>query len=378
LPPKDKPSWNGGPEMTRSSRIILAAVAAAAALAAGAAVPALLARPAATAQDFMPAADASTTIYACLTSGHTLARVRVNRPPACPAGTVPVQWQGQAGQRVPSPSPRATSPSPSPTSTSATPHPSPTATSPSPGRSATGVACVTSAHNGNCGPYDYPPISNSNGYTTYDGNNMWGCGPNTNTTSCGPQTLTAYDPGNWSATSTQANGNTAVLTYPNVQQVFTKTTDTDPDISAFASITSDFTETMNPQPGTDAEAAYDLWLSNTSGPNEIMIWVDNVGRGSGGAQQIGTATIDGQAFTVYQYGGGEVIFSLDQNEQSGTVDILATLKWLQGHRLVSAGANLGQVDFGFEICSTGGKPEKFAVSRYTLTSACGSAGGCSG
>jgi Glycosyl hydrolase family 12 len=239
---------------------------------------------------------------------------------------------------------------------------------------------VTSAHSGSCGAYNYPPISNSNGYTTYVANDMWSCGPDTDTTSCGPQTLTAYDPGNWSVTSTQASGNTAVLTYPNVQQLFTKTTNTDPALSAFASITSDFTETMNPQAGTDAEAAYDLWLGNTSGPNEVMIWVDNVGRGSGGARQIGTATIGGQAFTVYQYGSGdgEIIFSLDQNEQSGTVDILATLKWLQGHGLASAGAQLGQVDFGFEICSTGGKPEKFAVSRYTLTSTCGPAGGCSG
>jgi len=260
-----------------------------------------------------------------------------------------------------------------PASTSAAPQPSATGSSPSPGQSPTRAACVTSAGNGNCGPYPYRPISNSNGYTTYVGNNMWSCGNG----GCGPQTLTAYDPGNWSATSTQASGNTAVLTFPNVQQIFTKTTNTDPTISAFASITSDFTETMTPQVGTDAEAAYDLWLSNPSGPREVMIWVDNVGRGSGGAQQIGAATIGGQAFTVYRY-GGEIIFSLDRNEQSGTVDILATLKWLQGHGLVSAKAGLAQVDFGFEICSTGGKPEKFAVSRYTLTSRCGPTGGCFG
>ena len=147
-------------------------------------------------------------------------------------------------------------------------------------------------------------------------------------------------PGHWSATSTQASGNTAVLTYPNVQQVFTKTGNTAPAISAFDSIASDFTETMNPHAGTGAEAAYDLWLSNPSGPNEIMIWVDNVGRGSGGAQQIGTAMIGGQAFTVYQYGGREIIFSLDHNEHSGKVNILATLKWLQRHRLISSTAGL--------------------------------------
>jgi hypothetical protein len=352
--------------MTRSSWIILAAVAAAAALVAVVVVPALRAKPTATDRAATPAVAMGTTFYACLTARHTLVKVSVTTPPACPVGTVPVHWQGQAGSPVPSPTASPTS------------KPAAAGQSSAAGPSPTGAACVTSAHSGNCGPYGYRPISNSNGYTTYVGNNMWGCGPDTNTTSCGPQSITAYDPGNWSATSTQANGNTAVLTYPNVQQVFTKTTDTDPAISAFASITSDFAETMNPQAGTDAEAAYDIWLSNTSGPNEIMIWVDNVGRGSGGAQQIGTATIGGQAFTVYQYKGGEVIFSLDHNEQSGTVDILATLKWLQGHGLVRPGAQLGQVDFGFEICSTGGKPEKFAVSRYTLTSTCGSAGGCFG
>jgi hypothetical protein len=353
--------------MTRSSWIILAAVAAAAALVATVVVPALRARLTATDRAATPAVAVGTTFYACLTTRHTLVRVSVTTPPACPVGTVPVHWQGQAGQPV-------SSPSASPTGKSA-----PAGSSPTPARSATGAACVTSTHSGNCGPYNYPAISNSNGYTTYAANDMWACGPDTNTTSCGRQTLIAHDPGNWSATSIQASGNTGVLTYPNVQQVFTKTTNTSPAISAFASVTSDFTETMNPQGGTDAEAAYDVWLSNTSGPNEIMIWVDNVGRGrGGGAQQIGTATIGGQPFTVYQHGSGEIIFSLDHNEQSGTVNILATLKWLQGHRLVSAGAGLGQVDFGFEICSTGGKPEKFAVSRYTLTSTCGSAGGCFG
>ena len=319
--------------MTKSSRIVLVAVTAVCVLAVAAAVFAVTAKPAVPARAVPPAAAGGVAF--------------------------PAEREGHAARPILSP---ASSP----------------ASTPGPGSSAskspTGAACVTSAGNGTCGPYGYSPISNSNGFTTYVANNMWACGNG----SCGPQTLAAYQPGNWSVMSTQASGNTAVLTYPNVQQVFTKTTDTDPAFSAFTSITSDFTETMSPQAGTDAEAAYDLWLSHTSGPTEVMIWIDNVGRGSGGAQRIGAATIAGQAFTVYQYRGGEVIFSLNRNEQSGTVDILGALKWLQSHGLASAGAQLGQVDFGFEICSTGGKPEKFAVSRYTLTSTCGPAGGCFG
>jgi Glycosyl hydrolase family 12 len=311
---------------------------------------------------------AAAAAVCALTVGVTVSVLTAEPHAATPAagGTpIPVDGEGHTGR--PARSSSVSPPGPSPA-------PSPTVTSSSPGRSPVGSACVSSAGNGNCGPYAYPPISNSNGYTTYVGNNMWGCGNG----DCGPQKLTAYRPGNWSVVSTQASGNTAVLTYPNVQQVFTKTTNIDPAISAFASITSDFTETMNPQAGVKAEAAYDLWLSNTPGPKEVMIWVDNVGRGSGGAQKFGAATIGGQAFTVYRYGDGEIIFSLDQNERSGSIDILAALKWLQGRGLVSAKAQLGQVDFGFEICSTGGKPEKFAVSRYTLTSSCGPAGGCFG
>jgi hypothetical protein len=38
---------------------------------------------------------------------------------------------------------------------------------------------------------------------------------------CGPQTLTSHGPGNWSVTANQAAGNTAVLTYPDTQQLFT-------------------------------------------------------------------------------------------------------------------------------------------------------------
>ncbi len=98
-----------------------------------------------------------------------------------------------------------------------------------------------------------------------------------------------------------------------------------------------------------------------------MIWVDNAHRGTGGAAQIGTSTFSGQKWTLLQYHGGEIIWSRNANEQSGTVDILAMLRDLQSRGLASSRATIGQIDFGFEICSTGGAPETFLVSRYTLT-----------
>jgi hypothetical protein len=369
--------------MTKLSWIILAAFAAVSAVVAAAVVPALTAKPT------NPAgADtlASTTFYACLTSRHTLTRVSVTTPSTCPAGTVPVQWQGQAGQPVPSPStqptsttavpssPSATQPSSThPTSTSAPP--SPPATTSSASQPPTGAACVTSAGNGNCGPYRYPLISNSNGFNTYVGNNCWadpGC----------KQTVSANSPGDWQVVSTEPAGNTGVKTYPNVQQLFNDwcgagwntCPGSDTPISALSSLRSTYAEATPHNSATIAQFAWDIWLSNTSGPNEIMIWVDNSNRGSGGATQKGSATFGGQPWTLYQYGAGEIIWSLGApgtfaQQGSGTVDLLAMLRDLQARGIVSAGATIGQIDAGWEICSTGGGPETFRVTSYNLLAA---------
>jgi hypothetical protein len=373
--------------MTKLSWIILTAFAAVSALVAAAVVPALTARPTAPA-----GADtaAETTFYACLTSRHALTRVSVTTPSACPAGTVPVQWQGQAGQPVPSPTahPTTTSaapPSPStsqpatsqapsthPTTTSAAP-PSPSATSPSASQPPTGKACVTSASNGNCGPYHYPAISNSNGFNTYVGNNCWA------DPSC-RQTVSANNPGDWQVVATEPAGNTGVRTYPNVQQLTNNwpwspsgcgQSCSDTPIAGLSQLTSSYTE-VTPRGGTIAQFAWDIWTNNNAGhPGEIMVWVDNSNRGSGGATQVGSASIAGQAWTIYRYGSGELIWSLGApgtfaQQGSGTVDLLAILRESIARGLTSPGATIGQIDAGWEICSTGGGPETFTVSRYTI------------
>jgi hypothetical protein len=223
-------------------------------------------------------------------------------------------------------------------------------------------SCSTSATSGNCGPYRATQITLSNGFNTYVGNNMWGCGNG----NCGPQRTSANGPGDWQTVSNQANGNTAVLTYPEVAQVFTNTSNVDPLVSSFKAIRSDFAENMHVNRNTDAEAAYDVWLD--SAPHEVMIWVDNKNRGNGGARKVGSATIYGQNFTIYKNGSDETIVSLNGNEQAGRVHILATLRYLTKKGFLPQGERVGQVDFGWEICSTGGVPETFTVSHYTLFS----------
>ena len=260
--------------------------------------------------------------------------------------------------------PTATSPTPTPTTTSPTP---------------TGAACVqTTADGDHCGPYLYPPVIMSNEYDTYVGNNCWG------DPTC-HFTTTVTDPGHWNTVATEPAGQTAVVAYPDVQQLTNDwcgsgwntarcLSPTDTPLSALTSLTSTFTEAMPHDTGTIAEFGYDLWTNYSS---DIMIWTDNVNRGAGGAKLLASdQVIGGQSFDVYQYGGagGEIIFSLNgaagsgtfANETSGTVDILGTLAWVQSHGYASD-ITIGQIDAGWEICSTGGGPGTFTMSGFTLT-----------
>ncbi len=237
--------------------------------------------------------------------------------------------------------------------------------------------CVTSSANGACGPYTYAQITNSNGYNTYTDQDTWAA--NSRTT----QRLTSTGPGSWNVVSdARPAGYTGVQTYPNVQQLFNDWTGrgwngsgaaTDTPLSGLSSLRSSFTESMPHNSATIAEAAYDIWLSNIpkSDSDEVMVWVDNVNRGSGGARRIGSATIKGHAFTVFQYGGsgGELIFSLNHNERTGSVDVLRTLEWLVAHRYEPRTLRIGQIDFGWEICSESTRPPRntFSVSRYSIT-----------
>ena len=118
--------------------------------------------------------------------------------------------------------------------------------------------------------YRYSGITNSNGYNTYVLNDMW------NPPGAGhPQTIYVDNPGHWQVVSNQPAGNTAVLAYPDVQQIFTLTSDAPAPLSSFGSLFSDFKESM--PGGGDNEAAYDIWLGTASRSfsQEVMIWVDN-------------------------------------------------------------------------------------------------------
>ena len=334
------------------------------------------------------------TYYACRAKGK-FTHVSVNKAPKCPAHSVLVHWTGHSGptsSAKPQPQPTHMSDPPvssapaSPTNAPSTTTPTAPANSPSsaapstssaapssPPASGTGAQCVTSAARGQCGPYTYSGITGSSGSNTFVLNNMWAAKSGTT------QTLTATSPGNWSVlANVSPPGSTAVQTYPDTQEIYTLANNTPAPLSSFGSITSSFTEKMGAASGTSAEAGYDIWLGQNSSTNyadEVMIWNDQVNRGTcGGATVKATANFGGsngvpqQNWTLCEYGGTELIWYLTNGgEQAGSVDVLSMLTWLESHGYLAAGSGLNQIDYGFEICSTP-SAETFAVSQYGIKS----------
>ena len=212
---------------------------------------------------------------------------------------------------------------------------------------------------GGCGPYRYPAITDSNGDTTV-GQDVWNPIPGWH------QTLYATEPGNWYVTANMPAGNTAVVSFPNTGQPYNEV-----PLSGFSSIYSSFSENMHATGGTSAWAAYDLWFNHWG--NEVMIQHDFANNGPCPAQA--TATFGGsggvpvQNWNLCKY-GSELIWKLTGgNEHSGTVDLLSMLTWLENHGYLPHNSTVTDFSYGFEICSTGGRPETFTVNRFSISAA---------
>jgi len=228
------------------------------------------------------------------------------------------------------------------------------------------AVCVTSAAKGSCGPYLYPAITGSDGTNTTVGQDVW------NPISGWSQTLHAGDPGNWYVTANMPAGNTAVVSFPNTGESYGSS-----PLSSFSSILSSFAENMNPKTGTSAEAAYDIWLNDWH--NEVMIQHDMFDRGGPCGPVLATVSFGGNGgvaphdWILCQY-GSELIWQVAgqgnrYGEPSGSVDVLAMLRWLEDHGgYLPKGSSLTAIGYGFEICSTGGADEVFEVSGFSIAS----------
>jgi hypothetical protein len=330
------------------------------------------------------------TLYACLAGG-TISRVTAGRAPHCGRGSSVIQWAAQSSPVTTPTAPASTTPSrsvspsapassapassaptsPAPTATASTP---PT-TSPVPANPVTDASCTTSSSSGSCGPYSYADISGSasgGGNETSVIQNVW------NPTNGASQTLKVDTPGHWSVTANLPASNKAVVSYPDTQQIYTTHANQPNPLSGYSSITSSYAETSPATSGDDYEAAYDIWAN--SGSQEIMIWVDNHGQRPSG-NDIASATIDGVGYQVWSNGGvgadsTPISLVMDKTQTSGTVNVLDDLKWLESSGYMKSGSGINQIDFGWELCSTGGTAQTFTLSQYSIKATCTPGSSC--
>jgi hypothetical protein len=221
------------------------------------------------------------------------------------------------------------------------------------------VACALPATAAHASVPASPSWKSSAPFGTWDNggfdvyNNEW------NTSVAGPQTIWADSYKHWGVESTQAP-TTSVKTYPSVQRNYSNR-----GYGTFGSIRSTYAESMPSATNYDAEAAYDIWLNNYK--IEVMIWVDNHGQRPAGSV-VAKAGYFGQTFSVWKSGSDMYSLVLSGKRQTtGKVHILSALRFLVNHGYLSSSDTMKQINFGWEIASTGGAPLDFTVTGYSLS-----------
>ena len=206
---------------------------------------------------------------------------------------------------------------------------------------------------------------NVGNYYLYD--NQWNCGPSSGN-DCGPESAYGCVNSNGTVdfvvTSEQPAGNTAVLSYPAMQDNF----DSSPALSSFTSISATFSET-SPHVG-DYEVAWDCWFNNQD--NEFMIWVDNYNQTPAGTKVATDVSLGGRSYDVWwdphgTSGGGYVVFYANTTFTSGTVDLLQIFNYGAAHGWLPTTSTVGQLSFGIEVCSTNGQTATWTISDYAIT-----------
>ncbi len=191
-------------------------------------------------------------------------------------------------------------------------------------------------------------------------NNKW-------SDAAGPQSIWAYSYHHWGVTSKQ-RATTDVKVYPNVEVPYYNTWGTTPSLRNLAYLRSGFKQHMpSAKKNYIAEAAYDIWLNDWD--TEVMLWVDNHRQVPAG-RVVGTYTIYGQKWKLWKDGSGQdgyYAFVLQGKQRnSGTVHILSALRILAGRGDIPASSTVTDVQFGWEICSTGNAPLHFEVENYAV------------
>lgn len=176
----------------------------------------------------------------------------------------------------------------------------------------------------------------------------------------GPQTIYACSEQSWYVLSNQPDLAGAVQTYPD--SIYWLRGSQSRTINQYTSIVSTFAEEYQKQGNWNA--AYDIWLNDFD--KEVMVWNEwNGGPGYWPTQAKTAVTVSGVPYHLYN-NGGEYMFFRDNQVKSGSVDILAILKWLQTNNRLTTTDKLTQIEYGVEICSTVGT-QRFDTTGFTVS-----------
>lgn len=198
------------------------------------------------------------------------------------------------------------------------------------------------------------------GYTIY--NNVWGSGAST-------QSIWANNYSNWGVWA-QHPDTEGVKSYPNVTKSIGKS------LSSINTLRSSFNVTP-PSSGSYA-TTYDIWTNGST--YEIMLWMnyngsvnpisynwDSTGQP---VPVISNVSVGGHTWNVYQgTNGSNIVYSFvrTSDTNSGTVDILAILNWININGWFNGTQTVNTVQFGFEITSSSTGLD-FITNRYSVTS----------
>jgi hypothetical protein len=239
-----------------------------------------------------------------------------------------------------SPTPSRT-PTPTPTRT-----PTPTPTSGTPGVPSDAVWSGT-------GQWDN---WTNNGYTL--SNDVWGSG-------AGPQTIWARSGTNWGVIANHPM-TSGVKSYPHTGKNLNRS------LSSLSTLSSSFNVSV---PGSgNWETAYDIWANNNA--YEVMLWANQNGAvgpiaesydANGAVPAFRNISVGGQTWNVYRgSNGANAVYSFLRigNTNSGSIDVLAVLKWLRTQGWWGD-VTVGDVQFGFEISGDNGS-QAFTDNSFNI------------
>ena len=280
--------------------------------------------------------------------------------------------------------PAPTSTTTQPTSTTTTTHATTTTTQP------TTTTGATSPSGGTC---TNPTWSSSNpeDSTSFGNflvnNDAWSGG-------AGPQTIYACNYNSWYVVSNQTNQQGAVETYPDTEYDLVSAPyacsmpNCGPVISSLSSVSSNFGIVLPAGTNIGYDAAYDTWVDglNENNSDELMVWNKWENDLNGYSPTVSNVVIGGTSYDVYEQGlpgsggAGLTIFAMNNQEASGTVDLLSIYNWVIANHpnwfdcsstaACQAGgsnpAELSSVEYGVEISYTDGSQD-FGVNNFSLS-----------